>query len=205
LGEVKHSGTLNYYDAKGARSGHPLIGYVPQYLNFDMSTPTSILDLFTACVTKTPSCLTIPRNIRNRVRESLEKVKAEHLINRRLGALSGGELQRILLALALDPIPDLLLLDEPVSGIDRNGLELFYNLVSELRENYDLSIILVSHDLGLVERYADRVILLNGTVICNGSPGEVFNDNRTRSIFGMLLQPQSDTIKLRSDTKKEKC
>jgi zinc transport system ATP-binding protein len=91
----------------------------------------------------------------------------------------------VLLALALDPVPDLLLLDEPVSGIDQKGLELFYNTVSELRKEYDLSIILVSHDLDLVEKYADRVILINGTVLCSGTPKEVFNDEKTSKVFGM--------------------
>ncbi|WP_094603666.1 Zinc import ATP-binding protein ZnuC [Sporomusa silvacetica DSM 10669] len=188
LGEVKHSGVLKYFDAKGVHSGHPLIGYVPQYLNFDLSTPTSVLDLFTAYLTNIPCWLTSSKRIRDRVSQILVKVKAEHLINRRLGALSGGELQRVLLALSLEPIPDLLLLDEPVSGIDQNGLELFYNIVSDLRANHDLSIILISHDLNLVAKYADRVVLLNGTVICNGTPEEVFNDARTRNVFGMLVQ-----------------
>ncbi len=185
LGEITHTGDLTYFDAKGARSGHPCIGYVPQYLNFDLSTPTSVLDVFMASLTNIPSWLMSPQSIRARVSNNLEKVKAAHLIDRRLGALSGGELQRILLALALDPIPDLLLLDEPVSGIDQNGLELFYDIVSELRENFDLSIILVSHDLALVEKYADRVILLNGQVLCNGTPEQVFSDEQTRKTFGM--------------------
>src|SRR5665647_146663 len=64
LGEVKHSGDLKYFDAKGVRSGHPTIGYVPQYLNFDLSTPTSVLDVFMACVTSTPSWLMSPHSIR---------------------------------------------------------------------------------------------------------------------------------------------
>jgi zinc transport system ATP-binding protein len=190
LGEVKHSGELKYYDAKGIRSGHPLIGYVPQHLNFDLSSPTSVLDLFTACLTKIPSWITSPRNIRDRVNQSLERVKASCLINRRLGSLSGGELQRVLLALAIEPVPDLLLLDEPVSGMDHNGLRLFYDLVSDLRKHYDLSIILVTHDFGLIEKYADRVILLNGTVICSGTPKEVFRDERSR-IFGPLMPRQN--------------
>lgn len=188
LGEVKHSGVLRYFDAKGVRSGHPLIGYVPQSLNFDLSTPTSVLDFFTAFLTKIPCWLIRSKGVRKRVIQDLIRVKAEHLIDRRLGALSGGELQRILLALALDPIPDLLLLDEPVSGIDQNGLDLFYHLVSDLRENHDLSIILVSHDLNLVAKYADRVILLDGTVICNGTPEDVFNDDRAQNVFGVLLR-----------------
>ncbi|HWR31155.1 MAG TPA: metal ABC transporter ATP-binding protein [Negativicutes bacterium] len=201
LGETKHLGELKYIDAKGVRSGHPLIGYVPQYLKFDLSTPTSVLDLFSALLTRTPCWLASLKRIRDRVSQDLAKVKAEHLIDRRLGALSGGELQRVLLALAIDPIPDLLLLDEPVSGIDQNGLELFYNIVSDLRENHDLSIILVSHDLNLVAKYADRVILLNGTVLCNGTPDEVFNDSRTRKVFGMLLQHNKQETS--SVTKKE--
>ncbi len=185
LGEVKHTGTLKYLDAKGVHSGHPLIGYVPQHLSFDFSTPTSVLDLFVSCSSNIPAWLFTPKSIRNRVLEGLGRVRAEHLIDRRIGALSGGELQRILLALALDPIPDLLLLDEPVSGIDQNGLELFYNTVSEIREKYDLSIILVSHDLDLVAKYADRVILLKETVVSSGTPEKVFHDENTLKIFGM--------------------
>ena len=187
LGEVKHSGELKYMDEKGAHTGHPCVGYVPQYLNFDVGTPTSVQDLFNSCLTQVPSWLCCSQKMRNRVIEDLKIVKAEHLVDRRLGALSGGELQRVLLALALDPIPDLLLLDEPVSGIDQNGLELFYDMVSELRRKNDLSIILVSHDFDLVCRYADRVILLDGTVICNGTPEEVFNDEKTRKIFKSIL------------------
>jgi len=185
LGEIRHTGQLKFMDSKGQRSGKPIIGYVPQHLTFDIDTPTSVLDLFMVCNSKIPAWLLTTKKIKNMVKESLSVVKAEHLINRRIGALSGGELQRVLLALALDPIPDLLLLDEPVSGIDQNGLELFYNTVSELREKYDLSIILISHDLDLVEKYADRVVLLNGTVLCNGTPKEVFNDEKTSQVFGM--------------------
>lgn len=185
LGDIKHAGNLQFLDEKGKHSGNPVIGYVPQNLNFDSGTPTSVLDLFMSCNSVMPAWLGSTKKIRNKVKESLSVVKAEPLIDKRIGALSGGELQRVLLALALDPVPDLLLLDEPVSGIDQNGLELFYNTVSEVRKNYDLSIILVSHDLDLVEKYADRVILLNGTVLCSGTPGEVFNNKETSKIFGM--------------------
>jgi len=190
LGEVKHSGKLKYLDAKGVRRGYPLIGYVPQYLNFDPSTPTSVFDLFMACMTNVPTWLVSPHDIRQRVSRSLELVKVGDLINRRLGTLSGGELQRVLLALALDPIPDILLLDEPVSGIDHKGLALFYELVSDLREIYDFSIIIVSHDLSMVEKYADRVILLDGTVVLNGTPNEVFNHDLSRRAFGTFISKQ---------------
>ena len=199
LGELNHTGELKYVDAKGIHNGDPLIGYVPQHLDFDLGSPTSVFDIFMACRTNIPSWIFKPRSIRTRVEVSLAKVKAEHLINRKLGTLSGGELQRVLLALALDPIPDLLLLDEPVAGIDHNGLELFYSTVSELRKNYDLSIILVSHDLDLVARYADRVVLINKTVVCSGSAQEVFSDERTAKIFGMSWYKLGREIKLPSD------
>lgn len=185
LGDIKHTGKLNFLDEKGKHTGSPLIGYVPQHLNFDTNTPASVLDLFNACNAKAPAWLISTKKSKSRVAKSLSAANAEHLIDKKLGALSGGELQRILLALALDPVPDLLLLDEPVSGIDQKGLELFYNTVSELRSMYDLSIILVSHDLDLVEQYADRVILINGTVLCAGSPEDVFADEKTSKIFGM--------------------
>lgn len=192
LGELPHEGKLHYVDAKGAHTGRPVIGYVPQYLNFDLSTPTSVMDVFVACLTNRPVWLCSVKKLKPRVLQQLRRVKAEHLIDRRIGALSGGELQRVLLALALDPVPDLLLLDEPVSGVDHNGLELFYEIVSEIRKNHDLAIILISHDLNLVAKHADRVVLLNKTVICNGSPQEVFSDERTKKMFGILVSAKEE-------------
>lgn len=186
LGEVPHTGELKYLNSRGDRSSKPLIGYVPQQLSFDPGTPTSVLDMFIAGGSKMPVWLFKPVSVKKRALKGLAKVKAEHLIDRRLGALSGGELQKVMLALALDPVPNLLLLDEPVSGIDQGGLELFYNTVSELRRNYDLSIILVSHDLELVSKYADRVVMLDRTVISSGTPQQVFKDERTRKAFGVV-------------------
>lgn len=186
LGEVPHTGRLHYVDAKGKHTGHPVIGYVPQYLRFDVSAPTSVMDIFMACLSSRPVWIAREKKLRARVLADLALVHAEDLIDRRLGALSGGELQRVLLALALDPMPDLLLLDEPVSGVDQNGLELFYRIAQELREKEDMAIILVSHDLNMVARYADQVVLMDKGVICSGTPEEVFADARTKRIFGML-------------------
>ena len=185
LGEVKHDGTLNFVGQNNNKYNQPIIGYVPQYLTFDKNTPISVLDLFTACKTKMPSWLKPKKKIREEVLENLERVKVPHLIDRRLGALSGGELQRVLLALALDPIPNILLLDEPVSGVDQNGLELFYEILLDIKKNYDLSIILVSHDLDLVAKYSDRVALVNGTIVCSGTPKQVFSNSATKKIFGL--------------------
>ncbi|MGE5454938.1 MAG: metal ABC transporter ATP-binding protein [Methylocystaceae bacterium] len=173
LGEIPHSGSLRYLNAHGERSNRPVVGYVPQRLDFDRSSPVSVLDLFAASLSSVPVWLRVGNKLRQRAITSLKRVHAAHLVHRRLGNLSGGELQRVLLALALEPIPDLLLLDEPGAGMDETGLHMFYRLVSGLREQYDLSIILVSHDLDLVSRYANRIVYLNRTVIKTGSPAEV--------------------------------
>lgn len=186
LGDITHSGRLSYLNAIGGDSVKPVIGYVPQQLQFDPGSPLSVLDLFAAARRRRPVWLGAGRRMRRHAAYQLARVQAEHLLKRRLGDLSGGELQRVLLALALDPMPDLLLLDEPVSGVDQRGLELFYDLVSDLRMNNDLSIILVSHDLGLVARYADRVVLLNKSIKLVGTPQVVFTDPEVIKSFGLV-------------------
>ena len=186
LGEVPHTGHIRFVDAEGRHTGRPVIGYVPQYLRLDVSAPTTVMDLFMACITARPVWLCPARPYRARATQSLARVRADHLIDRRLGALSGGELQRVLLALALDPIPNLLLLDEPVSGVDQRGLALFYEIVAELRAKEDLAILLISHDLGMTARHADKVVLMNHGIAAAGTPEEVYRSPAMEQIFGIL-------------------
>ncbi|MGL5314721.1 MAG: metal ABC transporter ATP-binding protein [Peptostreptococcaceae bacterium] len=186
IGENSYTGELTFIDGNKKLTRKPIIGYVPQKLDFDLSSPISVLDLFAAVDTNRPVYLPHTKNMKEKCLESLRKVEGEELINKRIGVLSGGELQRVLLALALQPTPDILLLDEPVSGIDQNGLKLFYKIVSHLRTNYDLSIILVSHDFNLVSKYADCVAFLNNkTIECIGTPREVFTNKKVIDIFGL--------------------
>jgi len=184
LGEIPFTGELKFLDARGCSTKRPPVGYVPQRLDFDAGSPISVLDLFLASLSRLPVWLASPKPLRRRALDSLSRVQAGHLIDRRLGDLSGGELQRVLLALALDPVPALLLLDEPVSGVDQEGMELFYNLVSDIRQEYDLSIILVSHDLDVVSQYADRMIFLNKTVLFSGKPGDEWRTDRVVQTLG---------------------
>lgn len=186
LGEIPHAGSLRFVDAGDRHTDHPVIGYVPQYLRLDVSAPTTVTDLFMACLTVRPVWLFSARHYRRRAAENLARVHAEHLMDRRLGALSGGELQRVLLALALDPMPNLLLLDEPVSGVDQNGLSLFYEIVADLRAKEDLAILLISHDLGMVARHADKVVLMDRGIAAEGTPAEVFESPLMERIFGIL-------------------
>lgn len=185
LGQVPHSGTMQFLDAKNKRTGHPLIRYIPQNFAFDKNSPISVLDFLIACKTNYPVWLNLPYSLVSKMKKNLEVTKSEHLANRRLGSLSGGELQRVLLAMTLDPVPDLLLLDEPTTGIDANGIKLFFETISRIRKNYDLSIILVSHDLGWISDYADLVILLDKRILAIGSPGEVYKSREFREVFGL--------------------
>ena len=188
LGQVPHTGKINFMQENEVSLKSPVMGYVPQSLSLDPTSPTSVLDLFLSSSSTWPVWLVKPRKEVEKIRERLSAVNAEHLLHRKLGALSGGELQRVLLALALKPAPDILLLDEPVSGIDQNGLELFYKTVSALRNAYDLSIILVSHDMDMVRKYADRVVLLNKTVILSGPPDKVLESDSYYEVFSLKWQ-----------------
>jgi zinc transport system ATP-binding protein len=183
LGDLPHTGHIHFLDSAGRRPDRPLLGYVPQKLEFDATSPATVRDLFAGAAGRWPLWLGIGRRRSEQIASLLERMEAGHLIDRRLGQLSGGELQRVLLALAIYPVPNLLLLDEPVSGVDLSGIEIFYRMVSQLRKDFHLSIILVSHDLGAVARYADRIVFLNRTVIADGPPGLVMSNPLVRRAF----------------------
>lgn len=183
LGEVPHTGKVEHLQANGAKAPDARIGYVPQQLAFDKSAPVTVLDVFAAATSGWGVWLGVGKKKRDAVRDALSEVQAEALIDRRLGALSGGELQRVLLALALWPVPDLLILDEPVSGVDAKGLEVFYQAVMRLRQEHHLAILLVSHDFAAVRKYADFVVLLDRRILATGTPGEVFHSAAFAALF----------------------
>lgn len=184
LGEIKHSGNIIFKDTKNNEIKNLKIGYVPQHLNIEKNTPTSVYDLFASFNTDAPIFLFKDKKMYQDIKYHLSIFEAENLIDKQVCNLSGGELQRVLLSIATFPTPNLLILDEPVSGIDRNGMEIFYNNIDKLKRNYDLSIILVSHDLDFVAKYADYVILLDKSIIKEGNIQKVFKSNEFKNIFG---------------------
>ncbi|MDY5349226.1 MAG: metal ABC transporter ATP-binding protein [Candidatus Ventricola sp.] len=183
LGQVEYKGTVRHLTSDGRPAADLRTGYVPQQLEFDRSSPVTVMDFVAAALTPRAVFLGVSKRMKEKVMTALTRTHCEQLAARPLGALSGGELQRVLLALALTPQPDLLILDEPVSGVDQNGLEAFYQTVDELKHKNHMAILLVSHDLGVVERYADRVVLMQGTVIKQGSPEVVFDSPEFEQVF----------------------
>lgn len=183
LEEIPFTGTVRHLTQDGKPAAAVRTGYVPQQLEFDRSSPVTVLDFMAAALSRRAVWLGVSKRMRGTALEALSRTECEKLADRRLGALSGGELQRVLLALALCPQPDLLILDEPVSGVDQNGLESFYQTVAALRSHNHMAVLLVSHDLDVVRRYADHVVLMQGTVLRQGRPKDVFDSPEFDQVF----------------------
>ena len=184
LGQQEYEGVIAFSEP-GQRSKKPRIGYVPQSPNFDPSDPISVADLFACCMGRRPAFLGMGKGMRSFVLECLERVHAQELIDKRVGTLSGGELQRVLLALALEPMPNILILDEPLSGVDVEGMETLMDMLDEIRKNYDLSILMTTHDFSMLPRYADQVVLIDHAVLIQGQPEAVLDSPEFHRAFHM--------------------
>lgn len=182
LGQQDYDGVIAF-SAPGQRGRKLKIGYVPQSPSFDPGDPVSVADLFVCCMSRRPAFLGQSKAMREKILECLERVHGEELIDKRVGTLSGGELQRVLLALALEPIPNILILDEPLSGVDVEGQMGLMDMLDELRKTYDLSILMTTHDFSMLEKYTDQVVLMDQTILAIGSPGDVLQSDAFRQVF----------------------
>lgn len=182
LGQQEHEGIISFA-VPGQRNRKPKIGYVPQSPTFDPGDPVTVADLFACCMSKRPAFLGLSAAMRSKVKDCLFRVHAEDLMDKRVGVLSGGELQRVLLALALEPLPNILILDEPLSGVDVEGMESLMDMLDEIRQTYDLSILMTTHDFAMLPEYADNVVLINHGVVCQGKPLEVLSSPEFRQVF----------------------
>ena len=184
LGQQAYDGVIAF-SVPGQRHAKARIGYVPQSPSFDKGDPVSVSDLFACCMSKRPAFLGLSKTMRETVLDCLSRVHREDLIDKRIGDLSGGELQRVLLALALEPLPNILILDEPLSGVDVEGMTTLMDMLDELRKTYDLSILMSTHDFSMLPRYANRVVLLDQSVLCQGAPEDVLTCDAFRAAFHM--------------------
>lgn len=168
MGGMPHRGSIRFLFSDNGR-----IGYVPQLLEFDHSVPITVFDFLFLMLKKTPLFLGRRRPMRKKIQGILTTTGCEHLIDRGVGNLSGGEFRRVLLAQALVPKPELLLLDEPASNVDEVGARHFEQMLIELKQEHGHSILMVSHDMQTILRIADRVTAINRTVTYDGSPDDL--------------------------------
>ena len=150
------------------------VGYVPQKISIDWTLPLRVNDF-----------MLLTENLKDEaVNEALSLTGVIHLKNKNLGNLSGGEFQRVLLARAISRKPDLLVLDEPVQGVDFTGEIALYELIKKISDTLNCGILLISHDLHTVMSATDHVVCLNGHVCCSGSPSDVARNNEYKALFG---------------------
>ena len=178
LGLQAYSGEISVDAPKG-------VGYVPQYFDFDRSFPLTVRELFR---------IRLGRSLVGSGRDAaaqklLERVGAQAVWKQQLGVLSGGELQRVLVALALARDPEMLVLDEPSTGIDIGGEETLYNLIKKLADEQHITILFVSHDLDVVYQYADQAVCLNKQLTCVGAPHSVLTEDVIKNTHGSLTKP----------------
>ena len=164
----KIDGSVEKYTSK--------VGYVPQKISIDWTLPLRVNDF-----------MVLTESISNElIDEALSLTGVIHLKDKNLGDLSGGEFQRVLLARAISKKPELLVLDEPVQGVDFSGEIALYQLIKKISEKLNCGILLISHDLHTVMSATDHVVCLNGHVCCSGSPIDVAKDKEYKALFGDL-------------------
>ena len=150
------------------------VGYVPQKISVDWTLPLRVNDF-----------MTLTENLKaEAINEALSLTGVIHLKDKNLGDLSGGEFQRVLLARAISKKPELLVLDEPVQGVDFTGEIALYELIKKISDELNCGILLISHDLHTVMSATDHVVCLNGHVCCSGSPKDVARNNEYKALFG---------------------
>ncbi len=167
---------LNIMNAdEGMVSGNAdKVAYVPQKINIDWTMPLRVIDF-----------MKITSSLNNtQINESLIMTGVDKLLYNQIHSLSGGEFQRVLIARAIAKKPDLLVLDEPVQGVDFNGEIALYNLIKEISVNLKCGILLISHDMHFVMSTTDHVICLNGHICCSGSPSNVVKNPEYIKLFG---------------------
>jgi len=168
---TKYTGTIKFFgeDIKNSKNYLKEIGYVPQKPIFEKNFPATVSDVVRMGLRK--------ESDENKIDEILQQLWIHELRNRRIGELSGGQLQRVFIAKALVNNPKILILDEPVTGIDQQSIELFYSILRELNSKQKITIIWSSHDLDAVNQLANHVACLNRTLFFHGKSEKFFSND----------------------------
>jgi zinc transport system ATP-binding protein len=189
VGEYSFRGQIKFFC--GHDHSHPRpenVGYVPQRLSLDARLPLTVRDIFGLALSRRPLFFGVPKWVSKRAQELLEWVGMPGILDYPVDGLSGGQLQRVLLALALEPSPELLLLDEPAAGIDFKDQKKFYDLITNINRETGLTVVLVSHDLSMVNAHSDQVMCLkDGSISCHGTPDEILTPMNLSVTFGAEL------------------
>lgn len=187
LKEIPYTGEVQFHCGHDHSKPNPQhVGYVPQKLRIESNLPLTVRDLLGVAMQRRPIFLGFRSKLTALMSAMLQEVGAsEALLDKPIERISGGEQQRVLLALAMQPAPELLLLDEPAAGIDFQDQEKFYDLISRLNRERGTTILLVSHDVSMVSKHVHRVMCLkDGQIHCQGTPQEIINPETLQQIFG---------------------
>ena len=182
LGQVEYKGVIRHLTTDGRPAADVRTGYVPQQLEFDRSSPVTVTDFMAASLSRRPVFLGVSQKTREKVMAALARTHSERLCKRPLGALSGGELQRVLLALALTPQPDLLILDEPVSGLDPSATADMYATIRKLNRE-GITILMISHDIAAAAREAKHILHLARHPLFFGTVADYQNSDVGRAFL----------------------
>lgn len=183
LGLIPYEGEINLPALEKKRCGHP-VGYVPQTHSIDLSFPMTVKEFLEFSHVNCPGF----KLKSNSFKYTLSLLGAGALIDKPLQNLSGGQLQRILLARAILHRPALLILDEPETGIDIGGEQSLYDLLVKLSREKGMTVLVSSHEIDVVKHYADRVVCLNRSVVCEGKPEEVLNIGTLHKLYGRQVE-----------------
>jgi zinc transport system ATP-binding protein len=187
LKEIPFEGEIRFHCGHDHSHPNPRhVGYVPQKLRIESNMPLTVRDLLGIAMQRRPIFLGFGADVTAQMMVMLHAVgAAPALLDRPLEKISGGETQRVLLALAMQPEPELLLLDEPAAGIDFADQEKFYDLICRLNRERGTTIVLVSHDVSMVSKHAHHILCLkDGQIHCQGSPHEINRPETLEQIFG---------------------
>jgi len=151
------------------------ISYIPQKFEFDKSIPLTVEEFLS---------LALKKINKNKKESTIKEIGISNLINKKIGDLSGGELQRVLIAKAVLEEPELILLDEPTTGIDIEGEKKFYELLLHLNKEHKITIIFVSHEINIVYNFSNKVICLNKDLLCFGPTQQLLTEKTIKALYG---------------------